>query len=326
MARCGRNVDAASARARRVPLVAAFVLLLQRVQASEPTLEELAYLYGTDKSKDDHKYVDLYSMIFDPIRHLVHNVTEVGVAGGQSLQMWHDYFTKADIYGIDHIFHKTLIKHFGTLPRVHLHKTNAYAWRDVDTQRLRWADETMDVIIDDALHTQKFEEQLIRRLWRFVKPGGFYIIEDVGMNHADTGTLKEWLEELPHDFKVENILEDAQVVYVDPLIGHRNLSAYANVSIHGWHVVRSRLNHQSSMVVIRKRLKGHPARPWKKFFGEADGAMTHNFIFEYRKRHGQAINGSDSLDAETAATAEPGNDRLTEVVDATEASPEKPQR
>ena len=51
------------------------------------SLEEIAYKYGTDKSKGDHKYVDLYMMLFDPIRTRVRNVTEVGVAHGQSLRV-----------------------------------------------------------------------------------------------------------------------------------------------------------------------------------------------------------------------------------------------
>ena len=33
-----------------------------------PSLETLMFYYGTDKSHDDHKYVDLYSALFDPIR------------------------------------------------------------------------------------------------------------------------------------------------------------------------------------------------------------------------------------------------------------------
>jgi hypothetical protein len=40
-------------------------------------LEKLAYKYGTDKSHDDHKYVDTYSMLFQHHRFRVHNITEV---------------------------------------------------------------------------------------------------------------------------------------------------------------------------------------------------------------------------------------------------------
>ena len=53
-----------------------------------PTLEELAFHLGTDKSQDDHKYVHAYMALFDPIRWKVRNMMEIGVATGQSLQMW----------------------------------------------------------------------------------------------------------------------------------------------------------------------------------------------------------------------------------------------
>jgi hypothetical protein len=43
-------------------------------------LEKLAYKYGTDKSHDDHKYVDVYNMLFQHYRHKVHNMTEVSAA------------------------------------------------------------------------------------------------------------------------------------------------------------------------------------------------------------------------------------------------------
>ena len=55
-------------------------------------LEELMYHYGSDKSKDDHSYTDLYQMLFNPIRLDVKHVMEVGVAAGQSIQAWHHYF------------------------------------------------------------------------------------------------------------------------------------------------------------------------------------------------------------------------------------------
>jgi hypothetical protein len=47
--------------------------------------EQLMYKYGSDKSKDDHGYTDLYQMLLDPVRHGIQNVTEVGVSAGQGL-------------------------------------------------------------------------------------------------------------------------------------------------------------------------------------------------------------------------------------------------
>ena len=70
------------------------------VADERPSLEELAYRFGTDKSHDDHKYTDLYSMLLDPIRDRVQNMTEIGVAAAQSLEMWHTYFPHALVWGI----------------------------------------------------------------------------------------------------------------------------------------------------------------------------------------------------------------------------------
>ena len=62
------------------------------VDNSVDLLEALAFKYGTDKSKDDHKYVDVYESLFQSKRRHIKNITEIGVSAGQSLQMWDDYF------------------------------------------------------------------------------------------------------------------------------------------------------------------------------------------------------------------------------------------
>ena len=87
-----------------------------------PSLEELAYYYGTDKSHDDHKYTDCYAALFDPIRTSARNVTEIGIANGQSLQVWHDYFAHAHIWGFDVVRDKVRAAKqlFSGAPRVHL--------------------------------------------------------------------------------------------------------------------------------------------------------------------------------------------------------------
>ena len=51
-------------------------------QQQQPTLEDLAYKFGTDKGHDDHKYTDLYNALFEPRRGWVKNVTEIGIALG----------------------------------------------------------------------------------------------------------------------------------------------------------------------------------------------------------------------------------------------------
>ena len=71
-------------------------------------LEELFNKYGSDKgscfttwSPDIHHYYRLYSMIFDPIRKDVKSLLELGVALGSSIKAFREYFTNAEIWGVD---------------------------------------------------------------------------------------------------------------------------------------------------------------------------------------------------------------------------------
>jgi SAM-dependent methyltransferase len=143
-------------------------------------LEKLGFKYGTDKSKDDHKYVDIYASLFNYLRHRVHNVTEIGVAAGQSLQVWHRYFTRATIFGVDIAIKPEVAKNLAKLPRVNLQITDCQ--KEAKVSELPFAPESMDIIIDDGPHSRVNQEVTLRNFWRFVKPGGLYIMEDVDGN------------------------------------------------------------------------------------------------------------------------------------------------
>lgn len=88
-------------------------------------LEYLAFKFGTDKSKDDHKYTDLYGSIYHQGRSKVKNVLEVGVAAGQSIQVWHEFFPNANIYGIDIQIPDKVKENFKGMKRVQLYVCNA---------------------------------------------------------------------------------------------------------------------------------------------------------------------------------------------------------
>ena len=119
-----------------------------RTRLSTPTTEP----QGTDKSHDDHKYVDLYSALFDPIRSTARNVTEIGLAQGQSLQVWHDFFPQAQIWGLDIV--PAVIagakELFASAPRVQTFRANSKSAAEVSRVGLSLG--SMDVIIDDGDH------------------------------------------------------------------------------------------------------------------------------------------------------------------------------
>ena len=282
-----------------------------------PTLEELAFHLGTDKSQDDHKYVHAYMALFDPIRWKVRNMMEIGVATGQSLQMWLEYFSQARVTGIDKTVHNSVKAHFRTQPRATLLGFNAYDRNAVQARAdaQGWKNESFDIIIDDALHQLDANEKMLLIFWRFVRPGGYYIIEDV---HSPSSELKKmdehspkyepahWNEEHIKNKEAKAIVQENLAFVVDSSFGHRNFSFYANTSTWGgvetgkppFHA-NGRYRHTNFLIVLRKRTGAHPPRPWRQFYGQEGGAMTRTWIYERRAEKAAQAKGGG------AATAPP---------------------
>ena len=90
--------------------------------------------------------------LLDPIRFKVRNITEFGVASGQSLQMWTDYLS---VYGGLSLPRSAVKRYLTRNPRV----TIKPLMRTISRTRLRnsmhWVNESMDIGIDDARHELK---------------------------------------------------------------------------------------------------------------------------------------------------------------------------
>lgn len=234
---------------------------------ADSTLESLAFYYGTDKSHDDHKYTDLYAALFDPIRKRVRNVTEIGLAQGQSMQVWRDYFSEAHIYGVD--IHPGVIKHarqlFAGEPRVHILRANS---RDESAvAHLGLSPGTMDVIIDDGDHYPPAMQKTLLQWWPYLAPGGYYCIEDIatganakGQRYGGKGPFfPPGYASLVHNFsfarpegvaEMRRIFDENDAFFVDTLVGHR---AYESVrkALGLW--MKDQVNHDSHILVIRRR-------------------------------------------------------------------------
>ena len=73
-----------------------------------------------DTHVDSRADVDLYHALFADRRERVLNLTEIGVATGQSVAMWADYFANAHIFGLDPTLHANVMHFFSRYSRVHL--------------------------------------------------------------------------------------------------------------------------------------------------------------------------------------------------------------
>jgi hypothetical protein len=152
-------------------------------------IDALFERHGTDKSC----YAALYHALFKHLRRYRLRLLEVGIGTlvpdapssmvgwctpgyrpGGSLRAWRDYFPHAEIHGID-IQPDTQFDE----PGITTHLCNSLD--DEATARLarRLGAGTFDVVIDDGSHFDRDQLTTLRNLYALVKPGGFYIIEDV---------------------------------------------------------------------------------------------------------------------------------------------------
>ena len=198
-------------------------------------LERLAYHYGTDKSRDDHKYVDQYAMLFDERRMRVHNVTEVGVSGGQSLQVWAEYFPNAKLWGVDPAPLPSAVEIAEDWkPRITLGIADSMNVTAVELALPGMAEDSQDLVIDDGVHSPEANQATLAVFWRFVRPGGYYIIEDmptggdrVGERYASRSRYPRGFNPMVHDPGFwtplsRAILENNDAAFVDTLVGTRS--------------------------------------------------------------------------------------------------------
>jgi Methyltransferase domain len=142
-------------------------------------LTDLANKHGTDKGTAvgaAHGYTEIYARYFGDVRHKVKKVLEIGIAGGASLMMWHEYFENATIFGIDHndAYVRPMMGKEMFIQAVCMEATKKEDW---DHFAKCWGGD-FDIIIDDGGH---FSNQIIaafNNAWPLLGRGGLYFVED----------------------------------------------------------------------------------------------------------------------------------------------------
>jgi hypothetical protein len=154
---------------------------------------ELNALAGdtTDKGLSGHGFTEIYERFFYPLKYEPIKIFEIGIERGDSLRLWEHYFPKASVYGIDIIDRSSLDS-----KRIHTFVADQGS-RNKLKQFIRKYGNAYDIILDDGGHYMDLQQISCGFLFKYVKPGGYYIIEDV---HT---SLPYYYRDLGYNFGVE---------------------------------------------------------------------------------------------------------------------------
>jgi len=171
-----------------------------------PSLSEIVESLRTEGLDTDKipSYLVSYEEFLAPLRDAPFNFLEIGVLNGGSIAMWHEYFSRATIHGLDQnpnpgaVF-DSYFKTRNLATRVALHLGVAIPEHTVPYAERRqlfkqcFGNTQFDVILDDGAHTYTHTKAAYEVLFpEFLKPGGIYILEDWGTTY-----FPEWPDGSP---------------------------------------------------------------------------------------------------------------------------------
>lgn len=152
------------------------------------TLDEIMIATESDKATaftrtwaKPHGYAPIYDRFFTPMRDKPIKLLEIGVGGGESIRGWLEYFTDADVFGVDIVKDTNPWNTVGyQLPDryafVHGDQSLPEFWkRFIANHGGQW-----DIVIDDGSHIDEHISLTFSKLWPYMKAGGLYCIEDMG--------------------------------------------------------------------------------------------------------------------------------------------------
>ncbi len=160
----------------------------------------LLKIFGSDKHREGgHSYGRVYESMFKRLKYRRLKLLEIGIGGygtdlgGQSLLAWKAYFPFGRVIGCD-----IEEKSFPPARRIATYRIDQSS--AIDLARLRAAEGGFDIIIDDGSHLSRHQIFTFQQLFRSLRDGGVYVIEDVQTSYwpCRVGAL-EWDGRHPND-------------------------------------------------------------------------------------------------------------------------------
>jgi hypothetical protein len=147
-----------------------------KVEYDYSTLMGLAEKYYTDKHFGHDFFNQVYQKEFEKIKNTALKVVELGVHEGQSINIWREFFKNAKIIGIDCNINAANIDNNERVDLVSI--TTGYN-DDVELENFSSLHNDIDLFIDDGSHLMKDQQVTLGKLFKSIKSGGIYVLEDL---------------------------------------------------------------------------------------------------------------------------------------------------
>lgn len=164
-------------------------------------------------STNRHQYLTTYDPLFKRLKKRNNRILEIGIAEGDSLNLWAEYFTQSVIYGIDNRYpQKRGVKlHWRVKPI----KGDAYT-----PEMITYLKDIgkFDIIIDDGSHLPDDIKFVVDNYRELLTDDGILVIEDVN-NGVCPKTKKKYVDMTVGWFP-EDLKKYVYVVYDDRVVNH----------------------------------------------------------------------------------------------------------
>lgn len=139
---------------------------------------DIVEYYMTDKHYEHNFFNLIYNDLFKSLRNNVKKFVEIGVYDGESIRLWRDYFVNAEIFGLD-IKLENVNKKLDnqSKDRLNLIKMDQSNIDDIENFSKQHND--IDIILDDGSHKMYDQQITFAKMFKSLKSGGIFIIEDL---------------------------------------------------------------------------------------------------------------------------------------------------
>ncbi len=134
-------------------------------------LDNIGTKFGTDKAHNIHDYLKKYEIFLSAYRNCEFTLLELGIFQGASLNMWGEYFSHAQIVGVD--INKECLQYADG------NKSVLIADLSSEHELKKMAKMRPAIVIDDASHVYSHQIKAFLALWPALPRGGIYICEDL---------------------------------------------------------------------------------------------------------------------------------------------------